>query len=217
MSLRLVIGPHHEQPGHLAVRARRGLQRDRIHAGDFDQAFAQRFQNVQRALRNFLRLVGMPVRDSFHPRHRFVHARVVLHRARAQRIHAEIDRIIPGGKPGEVANDFDLAHFGHVAEIFSLRCTEKLRSIDFRHIERRQLPRGLARRRLLEDQAFVLIDVERGLASHVLHRATSSTPSSSLADRADRSLSATSPTAVSIAPRVVSSVQHHNAAFPSSG
>src|SRR5579863_1016364 len=49
----------------------------------------------------------------------------------------------------------------------------------------------------------------------VLHRATSST--SSLADFTESSLSATTPTAASIELRVVSSVQHHNAAFPSSG
>ena len=47
------------------------------------------------------------------------------------------------------------------------------------------------------------------------HRATSST--SSLEDRIERSLSETNPTAVSIALRVVNSVQHHKAAFPSSG
>ena len=199
------------------MRARRGLHRDRVHARDFDQALAQRFQNVQRALRNLLRLVGMPVRDSLHTRHSFVHARVVLHRARAQGIHAEIDRVIPRGKPREVANDFDLAHLRHVAEIFSFRRTEKLRGIHFRHVERRQLPRGFACRRLLENQTFVLIHVECGLAGHVLHRATSSTPASSFADCTGRSLSATSPTAVSIALRVVSSVQHHSAAFPSSG
>jgi hypothetical protein len=50
----------------------------------------------------------------------------------------------------------------------------------------------------------------------LFHRATSAT-SSSLDDRTERSLSATNPTAVSIALRVVSSVQHHSAAFPNSG
>lgn len=48
------------------------------------------------------------------------------------------------------------------------------------------------------------------------HRATSSS-TSSLADRTERSLSAIRPAAVSIALRVVSSVQHQSAALPSSG
>src|SRR5437868_8687630 len=53
-------------------------------------------------------------------------------------------------------------------------------------------------------------------ASLAHHPATSSTDSS-FAERIDRSLSATKPTAVSIAVRVVSSVQHHSEAFPNSG
>ena len=73
----------------------------------------------------------------------------------------------------------------------------------------------LSRRGLFEDQTLILIDVARRFRSPVLHRATSST--SSLAERTERSLSATSPTAVSIAERVVSSVQHHKEEFPSSG
>ena len=38
IAFRLVIRADHQQAGHLAMRAGRGLQRDRIHAGDFDQA-----------------------------------------------------------------------------------------------------------------------------------------------------------------------------------
>src|SRR5258706_11531161 len=132
----------------------------------------------------------MPVRDSFHPRHGFIHARVVLHRAGAERIHAKINRIIPRREPGEVANDFDLAHLRHVAEIFSFRWTEKLRSIDFWHVQRWQFPCGFACRGFLKDQPFVLINVESGFERSVLHRATSSTPASSLADRTEFSLSA---------------------------
>ena len=52
-----------QESGQFAVRARRGLQRDRVHAGDFDQAFAQRLDDAQRTLRKLLRLVGMPVRQ----------------------------------------------------------------------------------------------------------------------------------------------------------
>ena len=36
IALRLVIGADHQQAGQLAVRAGGGLQRDRVHAGDFD-------------------------------------------------------------------------------------------------------------------------------------------------------------------------------------
>ena len=55
---------------------------------------------------------------------RFIHPGVVLHRARAQRIHSQVDGVIPGGQAREVADDFNLAHLGHIAEIFSLSFTE---------------------------------------------------------------------------------------------
>src|SRR5208283_449446 len=127
------------------------------------------------------------------------------------------DCVVPRGKPREVTNNFDFAHLGHIAEIFSLGSAEQFGRIHLRDIERRQLPRGLPSRRLLEDQPFVLIHVARSLWCLVLHRVTSAISASVLAGRADRSLSATNPTAVSIALRVVSSVQHHRAAFPNSG
>ena len=215
IALRLVISPHHQQAGHFAVRTGGGLQRDRIHAGDFDQALAQGLDDVQRALGNLLRLVRMAVGNALDASDGFIHARVVLHRARSQRVHAQIDGVVPRRKPGEVTDDLDLAHLGHVAQVVSFGIAEQLRQVWFRHIERRKLPGRLAGRGLLEDQSLVLADVAGGFSGHVLHRATSST--SSFADRTERSLSATRPTAVSMALRVVNSVQHHNAALPSSG
>ena len=41
IALRLVIGADQQDAGELAMRAGRGLQRDGVHAGDFDQALAQ--------------------------------------------------------------------------------------------------------------------------------------------------------------------------------
>ena len=154
MSFRLMIRPHQQQPGQFAVRAGGRLQRDRVHAGDFDQAIAERLDDAQRALGNLLRLIGMSVGQAIQTRNHFIHPRVVLHGAGAQRIHAQINGVIPGGQAGEVADDFDLAHFGHVAQVFSFRCTQQLRGIDFRNIERRQLPRSFSRRGLLEDQSL---------------------------------------------------------------
>src|SRR6266404_9989246 len=160
----------------------------------------------------------MAIGEAFDARYKLVDARVVLHGARAQRIHSKIDGVIPRREPREVTDDFDLADFGHVAEILALLLAEQLRCVNLRDIERRQLPRRFAGRRLFENQSFVLADVTRRFASHVLrrHLATSS-GSSSFILRTERSLSATRPTAVSIIARVVSSVQHQRAAGPSSG
>ena len=81
IALRLMIGAHHQQSRKLAVRSGGGLQGDRVHAGDFDQALAQGLDDAQRALRNPLRLVGMPVGQAVEAHHQFVHPRVVLHGA----------------------------------------------------------------------------------------------------------------------------------------
>ena len=177
-----------------------GCKRDRIHAGDFDELLAQHLQDAQRALRNALRLIGMRLRQSRQPRHVLVHARVVLHGARAQRIHAVVHGVVPGGEAGEVADDLDLAHLGHVAEVLARLLAQQLRGIDLGHIERRQLVSLLAGRRPLEDQHFVLADVGGGFADLLVpvH-------------------SATSFAAASIEALVVVSVQHHSEALPSSG
>src|SRR5262249_14812144 len=142
-----------------------------------------------------------------------VYARVVLHGAGAQRIHAQVDSVIPRRETREVANDFNFADFRHVSQIFTLRRTQQLGGIYLRDIERRQLPGCFSGRRFFEDQALILADVARGFARHVLHRATSSASAAG----SPASLSANMPTAVSIALRVVISVQHHSAALPNSG
>ena len=51
----------------------------------------------------------MRLRNPLQPRHKFVYPRVVLHRAAAQRIHPQIDRVVPRREPREVANDLNLA------------------------------------------------------------------------------------------------------------
>ena len=166
----LVVRADEKDAGELAMCPSRRLQRDRVHAGDVDEALLQQLDDLERALCESLGLVRMRLGEAFNARDEFVDARVVLHRAAAERIHAEIDGVVPRGKARKVADDFDLAHFGHVAEVFSFGRTEERCRIDFGYIERRQFPRGFAWRGFLEDQAFVLVYLERGFAGHVLQR-----------------------------------------------
>jgi hypothetical protein len=42
----------------------------------------------------------------------FVELGIVLHGAGAQRVHAQIDVVVPGGESREVANDFHFADLG---------------------------------------------------------------------------------------------------------
>ncbi len=61
-----------------------------------------------------------------------------------------------------MANDLDFADFREPADAFAaVIFAERLRGIDARDVERRQFKGALAWRRLLENQAFVLIGVAR--------------------------------------------------------
>ncbi len=91
------IGANQQQSSQLALRARRRFERASIHARDFDEAVQQQLQNFQAALRDFLWLIGMLGGDSVEPRDKFVDARVVFHRAGPERIHPQVDRVVPRG------------------------------------------------------------------------------------------------------------------------
>ena len=51
-------------------------------------------------------------RNPLEPRHKLIHPRIVFHRARSQRIHPQIDRVIPRRKPREVPDHFNFADSG---------------------------------------------------------------------------------------------------------
>src|SRR5258708_16249954 len=108
--------------------------------------------------------------DAIKPGHEFIDTRVVLHRAGAQWIHAQVDGVVPRRKAREVAENFDLADFG---KSFDTRApvigTESLGGIGGGYVERRQFERALTRRRLLEDQPFTLVGVARGFLDFCVH------------------------------------------------
>src|ERR1017187_5443615 len=99
-----------------------------------------------------------------------------------------------------MADDLDLAHLGHLAEVFARQIAEQHGGVHGWHVERRKLVSFLAGRRLLEDQPLVLADVGGGFLDLVIdtHYATSFA-------------------AASIEALVMVSVQHHSDALPSSG
>src|ERR1700719_657259 len=100
--------------------------------------------------------------DAVDARDEFVDARIVFHGAGAEGIHAEVDRVVPRREAREVANDFDFADFGESRNaLVAMSLPESLGGIDARDVERRQFETALARRGLLEDEAFVLVGVAR--------------------------------------------------------
>jgi hypothetical protein len=160
-----MVGAGQQYPGELPVRAGRRLQRDRIHAGDIEQAGLQQANDLERPLGERFGLVRMGLRDALEAGDELVHPRVVFHGAAAQRIHAEIDGIVPGGETGEVANDLDLAQFGHQSQIRAGRLAQQVYRIDVRHIEGRHFVGLLTRRRLFKYQGLILSKVRTHLAA----------------------------------------------------
>ncbi len=111
VALGFQIGAHEQDSGEFAVGSGGGLEGDGIHAGDFDELIGERLHDAQRALGVLLGLIGMGSGNSVEARDDLVDARIVLHGAGAERIHAVIDGVVPGGKAGEVADDFNFADF----------------------------------------------------------------------------------------------------------
>ena len=73
-----------------------------------------------------LGLVGVGFGDALEAGDELVDAAVVLHGAGAERIHAEVDGVVPGGHAGEVADELDLGELGHDAEVFAGDVAEDL-------------------------------------------------------------------------------------------
>ncbi len=132
------------------------LQSDGVHAGDFDKAALQEVEHFQGALRQRFWPVGMGLGEALDARDELIDPGVVLHGAGAERVHAEVDGVIPRGEAGEVADDLDLGELGELGTARAPGISQQLGGIDCRHIERRQLVSLLAGRRLFEDQALVL-------------------------------------------------------------
>ena len=149
-----------QDAGEFAVRAGRGLQRDRVHAGDLGERGFQARHHFHAALRQRLGLIGMRPGQAFGARHHFVDPRVVLHGAGAQRIHAVIDGVVPGGKAREVADGLHLADFGEafdfLAHVFG---AERFGGVHRGDVELGKLVGLLARRTALEEERFVLREV----------------------------------------------------------
>ncbi len=167
IALRLVPCAREQDAGEFAMRAGSRLQRDRVHAGDIEQAALQQIEDFKDALRERFRAVGMRFGQALDARDEFVDARVVFHGAGAERIHAEIDGIVPGGKAREVADNFDLGELGELRSLIAPCGAQKECGIYCRDVERREFVGALAGRRFLEEQGLVLRLVRADLAEGV--------------------------------------------------
>src|SRR5262249_37835172 len=141
-------------------------------------------KNFQAALGDFIGLVRMLRGDAVETRNEFVDARVVFHGAGTERIHSEVDRVIPGRKAREVAHDFDFTDLGQARDAFGAKVLAELGgSICSRNIEWRKFERALAGRGFFENQTLVLRSVARGFADLAVHRGFSKTRRNAAAKR----------------------------------
>ena len=88
------------------------------------QPMRQRVDELERALYRCLGLQRVQIGKAGQPRHLFVEARVVLHRARAERIEAAVDRVVFLREPGEVADHLRLAEAGQADRPLPLKPAE---------------------------------------------------------------------------------------------
>jgi hypothetical protein len=98
----------HERRGQLSLRAGGRLQADFVEAGDLREVPRQLAHDFLVGAEVLVRPVGMAVREVRIGGDRLVQQRVVLHRARPERIHAAVDVEVQVRQPRVVADDVDL-------------------------------------------------------------------------------------------------------------
>ena len=114
----------------------RSLEGDGIHSGDFGQRSFERCYNLHNALAQLLRLIRMCPRESFRASDHFVDAWVVLHRAGAERVEAQIDRVVPSREAREVTDHFHLTDFRKPFDLgANCSSTKSLFRIDSRNVQ----------------------------------------------------------------------------------
>ena len=107
-----VIGHDHRDAGELALRAGHRRERDAaFHAGHVGEDFLQVVHAGQKTLRQRFRRVRMARQESVEHRQRIARARVVFHRARAERIELRVDREVLARQVRVVAQRLQLGNF----------------------------------------------------------------------------------------------------------
>ena len=113
----MVVGAHDQHAGQLAVGASGRLQGHPREAADLFEHFLQRVHQQQVALHRLERLERVGEGEARQAGGIFIHARVVLHGARAERIEAAVDAVVQLREVGKVADDAHFRYFGEVEVI----------------------------------------------------------------------------------------------------
>ena len=101
-----------QQAGELALGARRGLEADRVEPGDLAEDPLEVPLQLERALRGVVVGERVEVAEAREPDEPLVDARVVLHRAGAERVEARVDAEVAARELGEMAQHLGLGELG---------------------------------------------------------------------------------------------------------
>ena len=115
----LVVGAGEQQSGELAVRSGGWLQRDVRQAADLGQSALEVPHQLQRALGALRVLRGVQPGVAGQRRDLLVEPRVVLHRARPERVGAGVEVEVASREPVVVADDLGLGDLGQVGGLVS--------------------------------------------------------------------------------------------------
>jgi hypothetical protein len=144
-------GTDGQQAAQLAVGAGLGAQGHGRHASQGLQPMGQAVHQLDRALHRRLRLQRVDVGEARQARHLLVQARVVLHRARAQRIQRQVDGVVLLAQAHVVAHGFRL---GQARQADRRGADQVAQIIGWRGV--RQVDAGLVPGVQFEDQRLVL-------------------------------------------------------------
>ena len=155
-----VVGAGEQQARQLAVRSGRGLEADVRQAADLRQRLLEQPHQLEGALGPLRLLRRVQPRVARQRRHPLVEARVVLHRARAERVEARVEVEVPPRDPVVVPDDLGLRDLGQLRR---LGAEELLRD---QLVDRALLDSGLRQRRGAPALDRALVDRRRAVALH---------------------------------------------------
>ena len=133
------------------MRAGLGAHRHGGHAGELHQPLADQIDQREAALHGLDRLQWVDVGEAGQASHLLVQARIMLHRAAAEREQAEIDRVILAAEAGIMADDLRLGEAGQADRPAAFQPAEP--AGDFRRLG--DIDAGAVIIANLEDQAFL--------------------------------------------------------------
>ena len=161
-----VRGADHEGARELAVRAGRRLERDAREPGEHLQRLLEPEEELEIALREVLGGVGVRVVEAGEARDLLVEPRVVLHRARAERVERRVDREVQLREAREVPHDVDFGGFHLPLDDRAVLFSVERGRIGLGHVERREEDADAPRAGGVEERAEAPPPVEAGVGAH---------------------------------------------------